>query len=111
LKDDAVYLRHIIECIRRIEENTSEGVDAFRASHTRQDAVIRNLQVLTESCRRLSDDLKANWPRIDWRRISAFRNVVVHDYLGLDLELIWDITQRDIPELKGTVGEMLDANS
>jgi len=49
--------------------------------------------------------------RVDWRRISAFRNVVVHDYLGLDLELIWEITQRDIPDLKGTVAEMLGAVS
>lgn len=72
-----------------------------------QDAILRNLQVLAESSRRLPSELKASWPQIDWKRIAAFRNVLVHDYLGLDLEKIWDVTQGDIPELKKTVERIL----
>lgn len=103
MKDDSVYLRHILECIRRIEENGAAGIETFRASHTVQDAILRNLQVLAESSRRLSSELKAAWPQTEWGRIAAFRNVLVHDYLGLDLEKIWDVTQRDIPQLNRAV--------
>lgn len=107
MKDNAVYLRHILECIRRIEEDTADGKERFLASHTLQDAVIRNLQTMVESTQRLSDDAKNQYPEIDWYRIAAFRNVLVHDYLGVDIEKIWEITQRDVPQLKSVVLRML----
>jgi uncharacterized protein with HEPN domain len=59
MKDDVLYLRHIAECIRRIEANVTGGREAFMASHTLQDAVLRNLQTMTESTQCLSDVLKA----------------------------------------------------
>ena len=111
MKDDSVYLRHILECVRRIEEDGAAGIDAFRSSHTLQDAILRNLQVLAESSRRISSDLKNAWPQIDWKRIAAFRNVLVHDYLGLDLDRIWEVTQRDIPELKKVVKRIVGESS
>jgi uncharacterized protein with HEPN domain len=107
MKDDRVYLRHILECIRRIEEDTAGGKNAFLSSHTLQDAVLRNLQTLAESTQRLSENLKARHPQIEWRRIAAFRNILVHDYLGIDLERVWETTQRDVPELKCNVAEIL----
>ena len=107
MKDDSVYLQHISECIRRIEENISAGRDRFIASHTLQDAVLRNLQTIAESTQRISDDLKATHPEIEWHRIAAFRNVLVHDYLGIDIERVWEITQRDIPQLKQAILAML----
>jgi len=106
-KDDTVYLHHILECIRRIEEDIAEGRERFLASHTLQDAVLRNLQVMAESTQRLSETVKATQPDIEWQKIAAFRNILVHDYLGIDLETVWDITQRDIPELKQAVEAML----
>jgi uncharacterized protein with HEPN domain len=108
MKDDAVYLHHILDCIRRIEEDVEEGRERFMASHTLQDAVIRNLQTMSESTQRLSDDLKEAHPEIEWYRIAAFRNVLVHDYLGIDLDRIWEITQRDVPELKQAVLAILN---
>ena len=81
MKDDTIYLRHILECIRRIEVNVAGGREQFMASHTLQDAVLRNLRTLTESTQRLSNTLKAAHPDVEWRRIIAFRNVLVHDYL------------------------------
>jgi uncharacterized protein with HEPN domain len=108
MKDDAVYLHHILDCIRRIEEDVEEGRERFMASHTLQDAVIRNLQTMSESTQRLSDDLKEAHPEIEWYRIAAFRNVLVHDYLGIDLDRIWEITQRDVPELKQAILAMLN---
>jgi len=73
-----------------------------------QDAVIRNLQVMAESCQRLSDETKSRRPEIDWRKISGFRNVVVHDYLGIELDRVWQILVKDLPGLKAAVTVLLD---
>ena len=108
MRDDTVYLRHILESIRRIEENVSPGRDRFLKSHTFQDAVLRNLQTMAESTQRISDDLKAAHPDIEWHRIAAFRHVLIHDYLGIDVERVWEITQRDVPELKRAILAMLE---
>jgi len=108
MKDDTVYLRHVQECIQRIEENIADGRERFLESHTLQDAVLRNLQTMAESTQRISDDLKATHPKIEWHRIAAFRNVLVHDYLGIDVERVWEITQRDVPQLKQAILDMLE---
>jgi len=108
VKDDSIYLKHILDSIRRIEEDTAEGREMFLASHTLQDAVLRNLQTLSESAKRLSDPLKSSRPEIEWRRITAFRNILVHDYLGIDLDRIWRIAQHDVPQLKRAVTELLE---
>ncbi len=69
--------------------------------------MLRNLQTLAESTQRLSEVAKARQPKIEWHRIAAFRNVLVHDYLGVDLDRIWEIVGRDIPELKEAISQML----
>jgi uncharacterized protein with HEPN domain len=107
MKDDAVYLRHIAECIRRIEENAAGGRDLFLTSHALQDATLRNLQTLSEATQRLSEATKSTHPEIEWVRIAAFRNVLAHNYLGIDLNLIWEIVQRDLPQLNTAIEEML----
>lgn len=109
MKDDTIYLQHILECIRRIEGHTVQGRDAFFASHILQDATLRNLQTLSEATQRLSQRLKATQPHIPWQQISAFRNVIVHNYLGIDLEQVWTIIHRDIPPLKHATLELLAA--
>ncbi|TKJ35481.1 MAG: DUF86 domain-containing protein [Planctomycetes bacterium B3_Pla] len=108
MKDDRVYLRHIQECIRRIEEDVADGREQFLESHTLQDAVLRNLQTMAESTQRISEDLKETHPDVEWHRIAAFRNVLVHDYLGIDVERIWEIAQRDVPKLKQAVLAILE---
>jgi uncharacterized protein with HEPN domain len=62
---------------------------------------------MSETTRRLSEDLKATRPDVEWAKIAAFRNVLVHGYLGIDLERIWDIVQNDVPKLKTAIVEML----
>ena len=82
MKDDAAYLTHILDCIRRVEEDLAEGHERFLTSHMVQDAVLRNLQVIGESAKRLSEDRKGSRPEIEWQRIVAFRNVLVHTIWG-----------------------------
>ncbi len=108
MKDDRLYLIHISECIERIESyvGRSDKQD-FMDSTFLQDAVIRNLQVLAESTQRLSDDLKETESGIDWFEIGGIRNVLVHDYLGIDAERVWNILEKDLPALREAVRRML----
>lgn len=107
MKDDQVYLAHISECLTKIERYVTGGREIFFADDMVQDAVIRNLQTLAESTRRLSETVKAARPEVEWRSIAAFRNVVVHDYLGLDLDQIWSIVDQDLPTLKRAIEALL----
>lgn len=89
MKDDRLYLLHVQDCINHIMEYTVDGKDTFLKDRKTQDAVLRNLHTISESIQRISPGLKLKYPDIHWREISAFRNVIVHDYLGVDLERIW----------------------
>ena len=100
MKDDAIYLQHIQECIARIKEYTVQGRQAFLTSTLIQDGVIRNLQTLGQSILKLSDSLKASHPEVDWKSIVGFRNVLVHDYLGISVARVWEIVERDVPDLQ-----------
>ena len=106
MKDDRLYLIHISECIGRIERFVSGGKESFMGSDLIQGAVLRTLQVMAESAQRLSDPLKARKPEGEWAKMAGFRNVLVHDYLDIDLELIWNIIEIDLPNLKGIVREL-----
>jgi uncharacterized protein with HEPN domain len=108
MKDDRLYFVHIQDCINHIVEYTLDGKDAFLKDRKTQDAVLRNLHTLSESIQRISPDLKVKYPDVRWREISAFRNIIVHDYLGVDLERIWDIIERDLPVLRTQVKTILD---
>ena len=101
MKDDGLYRIHIQECIARIESYT-KGIEFKEFSKTPliQDAVLRNLQIMAESTQRLSEEFKNTRPAVDWRKISGLRNILVHDYLGIDLETVWNILARDLPGLK-----------
>ena len=102
MKDDRLYLAHIAECVTRVQRYTADGRAAFDADERTQDAVIRNLQVLAESCGRLSPALKAAHAAIGWRAINGFRNVVVHDYFHIEFDEIWRIIEDDLPLLGGS---------
>jgi len=108
VKDDKLYLIHVRECIERINLYTAEGKEFFFTDAKTQDAVIRNLQILAESTQRVSASLRKNHPEINWRNIAGFRNVAVHDYLGIDLKQIWVIVESDLPELKYQIEKILN---
>lgn len=108
MKDDRLYLIHILESIERVEEYTSEGLEQFLSDKKTQDAVLRNLQILAESTQRISPELKNAHSEIDWRGISGFRNVLVHDYLGVNLITVWGIIEGPIKDLKKRMNEVLE---
>ncbi len=65
-----------------------------------QDAIIRNLEIIGEATKRLSKPLKEQYPDIPWRSIAGLRDVLIHDYMGVDLESVWNVIENDLPPLK-----------
>jgi uncharacterized protein with HEPN domain len=108
MNEDRLYLIHIAECINRIESYMQgKGKQDFLDSDLLQDAVIRNLQIMAESTQRLSENIKEIHNEIDWFKIAGFRNVLVHDYLGVDIERVWNILEKELPNLKKAILRML----
>lgn len=103
---DRVLLAHMRDCLARIHEYTGAQRARFDGSRLVQDAVIRNLQTLAESSQRLSSDIKATEAQIPWRELSGFRNVIVHGYLGVDLEAVWLVVEQDLPALAEALDRM-----
>ena len=99
MRDDRLYIQHVLDCIARIGRYCRNGEEVFRESELIQDAVVRNLQTLAESTQRIGDHLRSLHPEVEWRAISGFRNVLVHDYLGINLERVWEIVSVHLPVL------------
>jgi uncharacterized protein with HEPN domain len=85
VKGDRLYLSHILDCIGFVEEYTKSGKLSFMKSRLIQDAVIRNFEVIGEAAKRISPQLKARTADIPWKQITGFRDILIHDYLGVDL--------------------------
>jgi uncharacterized protein with HEPN domain len=96
------------DCLGRIVEYTHSDRLRFESSRLVQDAVIRNLQTLTESSQRLSAEIKATEAHIPWRELAGFRNVIVHGYLGVDLGAIWLVVEQDLPALSVALDRMIE---
>lgn len=104
MKDDTIYLAHILECIADIERYIGRDAAKFFDNDMRRNAVLRQLQVMAESTQKLSDKAKSSLPEVDWKKLSDFRNVLVHDYLGdIDHTLVWNHIQYRLPELKAAI--------
>ena len=106
---DSLYLIHIRECLARVTEYTSGGREEFMEDTKTQDAVLRNLQIMGESTQRLSDALKAANAQVKWRDLVAFRNILVHNYLGTDLAQIWQIITDDLPPFEQQIAAMIQS--
>jgi uncharacterized protein with HEPN domain len=106
MKGDALYLLHILERITRSEEYTIDGEEAFLADGKTQDAVIRNFEVIGEATKRVSRETKALNPEVPWKLLAGFRDVLIHNYNGVRLSLVWDAIQRDLPGLREPVEEL-----
>jgi uncharacterized protein with HEPN domain len=108
LKDPAIFVAHALECVDRIERFTRDGEDQFLSDEMIQGAVLHNLQVMAQSIMRLPEELKGLRAEVDWRGLAGFRNVLVHDYLGVNIRRVWEVVQRDLPTLKTALEVMRD---
>jgi len=107
VKDDHVYLLHIRDALERILSYTTGGRQAFLVDARTQDAVIRNLEVMGEAVKSLSESLKARHAEIPWRRIAGMRDKMIHEYFGVNLQLVWDAIEHEVPRLKEKTAAIL----
>ena len=106
-KSDRTYLLHIRDAINKIEEYASVGKEEFFAKSHWQDAIVRQLEIVGEASKRLSDELRSANPAVPWRRVCGLRDVLIHHYMGVDLDAVWSIVESGIPALKETVSRLL----
>jgi len=101
------YLLHIRDAIAKIEQYAAVGRDDFFALPHWQDAIIRQLEVIGEASKRFSSQVREANPSVPWQRICGLRDVLIHNYMGVDLEEVWGIIEKRIPDLKQTVERIL----
>jgi uncharacterized protein with HEPN domain len=106
-RDERLYLTDIKDAIDRILSYTSAGRERFFADPMAQDAVVRNIEIMGEAIRGVSDAIKKAHPEVPWRDVSDMRNKVIHDYFRVDLEVVWDVVERDLLPLRRQIEEFL----
>jgi uncharacterized protein with HEPN domain len=108
-RDYRVYLDDIIDAINQIELYV-EGMDydAFVKDRKTIDAVIRNLEIVGEAVKNLPDESKEKAKTIPWKKIVDLRNILIHAYFGVNLEIVWDVVENKLEDLKMAVKEMLE---
>jgi uncharacterized protein with HEPN domain len=110
MKSDEVYRAHILDALALIREYVG-GLDktSFVGDSLRRDAVVRQLMIVGEAARRLSAEFRARYPDIPWADIVGMRNRLVHDYINVDWDLVWDTVHYDVPFLQARLGREPDS--
>lgn len=104
------YLRHIlVEADYIIGKSGQLTFEQFMADGTLQRAFVRSLEIIGEAVKKIPEDFRAQYPSIEWRAIAGMRDRLIHDYLGVDYELIWDVVQKHVPELRRQVSSIFEA--
>lgn len=107
-RDVKLYLSDILECIDFIDNYTA-GVnwDDFKGNPEKQDAVLRRLEIMGEAVKGISADIRNQHPNIPWREIAGLRDVLIHNYFGITLEMVWNVVENDLDAIAGSIKTIL----
>lgn len=101
MKDDSIFIKHILESIEYIERFSKNlSKDDFLRDRLKQSAVIRELEIIGEASKNLSVKFRKENNTIEWNLIAGFRDKLIHHYFGINLERVWNILEKDLPNLK-----------
>jgi len=104
------YLRHIlVEADYLLAQTGGLKRDEFVANETFRRAFVRSLEIVGEAAKKIPEEFRAQHPRVEWRAMSGMRDRLIHDYFGVDYELVWDVVQNRIPELRRQIASMIEA--
>lgn len=105
-----LYLRDILNSIERIENYTANmSFDKFRENNLVVDGVIRNLEIIGEAVKNLSGEIKTEYSDIEWKKIAGLRDIICHEYFGVDIDIIWDVIENKLPELKTAINKIMES--
>ena len=107
MRDDRERLQDVLEAVERIEKYTVRGRQSLASDELLQTWVVHHLMIIGEACRALSADFRSKHPADVWALAAGLRNVIVHQYFGIDLGVVWNVIERDLPALKKRVEEIL----
>jgi uncharacterized protein with HEPN domain len=100
VNDQRVYVLHALDAIDTILEYTVGGREEFMMDRKTQDAVIRNVEILGQAVKGLAEETRSLDSTVPWRQIAGMRDKLIHDYFGVDLTLVWDVVERELPTLR-----------
>ena len=106
-KDDSVYLKDIWNAIDKIDRYMKGiNLENFQSDDMRQDAVIRQLEIIGEAAKNISEKTKKQYSEVEWKKIAGSRDIFIHTYFGVNLERVWDIIKKDLPDLKEKISKI-----
>ena len=102
------YLRHILtEVDYLVESSRGLSYDRFAADETLRRAFVRSLEIIGEATKKVPEDFRTRYPEVEWRAMAAMRDRLIHDYFGVDFELVWDVVQHRVPNLRSQIASIL----